>query len=115
MRALKSPRYNNLPYEWWKNQPRALSKESQDLKKKINLVLQDFGGKKKSSAHKKLRQKSRNMSSLGLEGDSMIYSGGEPKKDSSGKRQPKGVPPSRKNNNEGNFDLASFLDEKRKR
>jgi hypothetical protein len=114
MRALKSPRYNNLPYEWWKNQPRALSKESQDLKKKINLVLQDFGGKK-SSSHKKLRQKSRNMSSLGLEGDSMIYSGGGPKKESSEKRQPKGRPPSRKNKNKGNFDLASFLDEKRKR
>ena len=77
--------------------------------------ISDFGGKKKSSSHKKLRQKSRNMSSLGLEGDSIIYSGGGPKNESSGKRQPKGRPPSRKNNNEGNFDLASFLDEKRKK
>ncbi|HJM44760.1 MAG TPA: tetratricopeptide repeat protein, partial [Candidatus Poseidoniaceae archaeon] len=111
IRSSKSPRYKNLPYEWWKNQPRALSKESQDLKKKIGLVLQDFGGKKKSN-QKKLRQKSRNMSSLGLEGDSIIYSGDKPK------RTPKGKPPSRNNNSQTDsgdeFDIESFLDSKRR-
>ena len=118
IRSSKPPRYKNLPYEWWKNQPRALSKESQELKKKIGLVLQDFGGKKKNS-QKKLRQKSRNMSSLGLEGDSIIYTGERPKKSGGPKRKPKGAPPSRtrdsNNGDDGDFDIESFLDNKRRR
>ena len=115
IRSSKSPRYKNLQYEWWKNQPRALSKESQELKKKIGLVLQDFGSKKKST-QKKLRQKSRNMSSLGFEGDSIIYTGEKSKKNDDQKRQPKGKPPSRnkKNSNGENFDIESFLDSKRR-
>ncbi|MAO70615.1 MAG: hypothetical protein CL983_06005 [Euryarchaeota archaeon] len=114
IRSSKSARYKNLPYEWWKNQPRALSKESQELKKKIGLVLQDFGGKK--SQHKKLRQKSRNMSSLGLDGDSIIYTG-EKKSSSDGRKKKRG-PPSRKSNGGGtgdDFDIESFLDSKRRR
>ena len=92
----------------------ALSKESQELKKKIGLVLQDFGGKK--SQHKKLRQKSRNMSSLGLDGDSIIYTG--EMKSSSGGRKKKRGPPNRKSNGGGtgdDFDIESFLDSKRRR
>ena len=114
IRSSKSARCKNLPYEWWKNQPRALSKESQELKKKIGLVLQDFGGKK--SQHKKLRQKSRNMSSLGLDGDSIIYTG--EMKSSSGGRKKKRGPPNRKSNGGGtgdDFDIESFLDSKRRR
>lgn len=113
IRSSKSPRYKNLPYEWWKNQPRALSKESQELKKKISLVLQDFAGKKQSQ-QKKLRQKSRNMSSLGLEGDSMIYSGDRTKKTDGPKRKPKGSPPNKNNASEGSFDIENFLDNKRR-
>lgn len=111
IRSSKSPRYSNLPREWWKNQPRALSKESQELKKKISLVLQDFGGRK-SKPQKKLRQKSR----LGFEGDSIMSSGSY--SDSERKRQPRGGPPKksrpRNNSDSEQFDIESFLNNKRR-
>ena len=59
------------------------------------------------------------MSSLGLEGDSIIYTGERPKNNDGPKRKPKGTPPSRKrdssNNDDDNFDIESFLDSKRRR
>ena len=58
------------------------------------------------------------MSSLGLEGDSIIYAGESSKKRDGPKRQPKGKPPSRNKNNNtsrgADFDIESYLDKKRK-
>ena len=113
MRSSKSPRYSNLPREWWKNQPRALSKESHELKKKISLVLQDFGGTKKTMPQKKLRQKSR----LGFEGESIMSTGTnyEPKRKKQSRRSgppQKRAPP--KSSNKDDFDIESFLNDKRR-
>ena len=56
------------------------------------------------------------MSSLGLDGDSIIYTG-EKKSNSDSKKKKRG-PPKRKSNGGGagdDFDIESFLDSKRRR
>ena len=120
MRKRKPPRYTNLKPLWWKNQPRSLSKEGTELKKRVKLVMQDFHSKggRSGQQRKRLRPQSRIQSALGLEvGGSLIsmesqgeHIAREPK------RQPKGAPPMKEEDAPGtaDFSLSEFLDEKRR-
>ena len=116
MRGLRPPRYTNLKPQWWKNQPRALSTESNELKKRINLVMQDFHaqGKNDGSRHKKLRQQSRIHSALGLSEGSLISAKpSTPRQEPKPRAQPKGAPAPKGSEPESDFNLIDFLDDKR--